>query len=354
MKSKWRSKGLWGMVILVLGVVVILSAAKSQADSDSDGWLGIVIQNIDKDLQESEGLPSTDGVFVIDVVDGSPAEKAGLERGDVILEFDGREARSVRRLTRDIEWAKPGDDVQMVVLKDGKEKKTVTITVGEDKGRDHDWSFFGPGDMNWVTPPAAPDAPDAPAPPHAWAFSLGQLSGNHIGVSLYDLSDQLAKHYGATDGGALINEVVKDSPAEKAGLEAGDVIVKLDGNKVEDTQEIREAIADKDEGDKVAVTVLRNGSEKTFDVDVEESDTWSGVGDMRALPRGHAPRVYSFGPQWNDAHENMREALRDNMREAMRGYRDTQGEWRDELQEQLKDLREQLQQLKKELREKGF
>lgn len=349
MRSKWQSKGLWGMVILVLGVVVILSAAKSQADPDSDGWLGIVIQNIDKDLQESERLPSTDGVFVVDVVDGSPAEKAGLERGDVILEFEGKEARSVRRLTRDIEWAKPGDQVQLLVLKDGKEKKTVTVTVGEDKDRDHDWSFFGPGDMNWVTPPAAPDAPDAPdapMPPHAWTFSLGQLSGNHIGVSLYDLSDQLAKHYGATDGGALINEVVKDSPAEKAGLEAGDVIVKLDGNKVEDTQEIREAIADKDDGDKVAVTVLRNGSEKTFDVDVEESDTWSGIGDRRFRAGTTRPHAYNFGPQWNDA--------RDSYREAMRGFRDSQGEWRDELQEQMKDLRDQLQQLKKELREKGF
>ena len=346
MKSKWQSKGLWGLVILILGAAVILTAAKTQANPDSDGWLGVVIQNIDKDLQESEGLPSTDGVFVIDVVDGSPAEKAGLERGDVILDFNGKEARSVRRLTREIEWAKPGDEVQMVVLKDGKEKKTLAVTIGEDKDRPTEWSFFGPGDMDWVSPPNAPDAPTPPTAPHAWTFSLGQLTGNHIGVSLYDLSDQLAKHYGAPDGGALINEVVEDSPAEKAGLEAGDVIVKMDGKAVEDVDEIREAIADKDEGDKIAVTVLRNGSEKTFDVGIEESDTWSGVGDLRVRPRGRSPRVFNFTPNWDDARQQYREAIRD--------YRDNQGEWRDELQEQLRDLRDQLRDLKKELREKGF
>ncbi len=330
------------VALATLAVFVLVAAIHVQAGQDADGWLGVMIQNIDEDLRLSENLPSDDGVIITRVIDDSPAEKAGLERGDVILKFDDREARSVRRLTRMIEWARPGEKIDMVILRDGKEMPVV-VEIGEG---DDDEEFFGRhhGDFRL----RVPHVPSPPSPPKAYTFSLGQLSGSHIGVSLYELSDQLAEQYGAKDGGALINEVLEDTPAEKAGLKAGDVIVEVDGRKVDDIGEIREIIGDKDDGDKVAVRVLRplSNEELTIDVEVESRNTWSGVGDRSwrswSHDRSRGPRTFF----WDD----------DEWKKAMEEWRDSDemNEWREELREELEDLREELKELQNEFHEKGY
>ncbi|GAB4326224.1 MAG: hypothetical protein Kow0074_20550 [Candidatus Zixiibacteriota bacterium] len=346
-----HGRWLTAVAAVALGVLM-LAAVDAGAKQDADGWLGVVIQNIDKDLQESEGLPSDEGVIITRVIDDSPAEKAGLQRGDVILKFDDRDARSVRRLTRMIEWARPGEKVNLVILRDGKEMPVV-VEIGE---REDDDEFFGwhGGDFDVDVPPM-PDIPRIPRSPRAYTFSLGQLSGSHIGVSLYELSDQLAEQFGAKDGGALINEVFEDSPAEKAGLKAGDIIVEVDHKKVDDIDDIRKIISDKEDGEKVAIRVLRpmSNEELTVDVEVEERNTWSGVGNWR---RGDDSdfRFYSRG----DSRRAPRAFFWDNdeWREAMERWKDSDAmnEWRDELRKELEDLREELNDLKDELREKGY
>lgn len=334
------------VALATLAVFVLAAAIHVQAGQDADGWLGVMIQNIDEDLRLSEDLPSDDGVIITRVIDDSPAEKAGLERGDVIIKFDDREARSVRRLTRMIEWARPGETIDMVILRDGKEMPVV-VEIGE---RDDDGEFFG-----WHDGDFRVHLPDVPSPPEAYAFSLGHLSGSHIGVSLYELSDQLAEQYGANDGGALINEVLDDSPAEKAGLKAGDVIVEVDGRKVDDIRDIREVIGDKDDGEKVAVRVLRplSNEELTVDVEVESRNTWSGVGgrhwvgddDVRFYSRGDsrgAPHAFFWdNDEWKEAMEEWRDS-------------DEMNEWREELREELEELRDELKDLQDEFREKGY
>jgi membrane-associated protease RseP (regulator of RpoE activity) len=338
----WKNKvsRTWITVLALVPFALALVVMQGNAKAKGDGWLGVYIQDIDEDLMDSEDLPSTDGVLVVDVVDDSPAEEAGLERGDVILVFDGKDARSVRRLTRMIEWAEPDEEKQLVILRDGA-KQNVIVTIGEE---DDDWnySFFGDGDFHV-------EVPDVPSPPKAYTFSLGQVSTSRIGVSLYELSDQLAEHYGAKDGGALINEVIEDGPAEKAGLHAGDVIVRMDDDEVEDIEEIREAIQDKEEGDKIAVTVIRDGREMTIDCEVEESNTWSGIGDWRS----HSDWSRHFAPHRWEIRSGQREA-RDAIREALRESRGGMNEWRDELEDAMKELREELRELKRELKEKGY
>jgi membrane-associated protease RseP (regulator of RpoE activity) len=339
---RWKSKvsRTWIMLLALVPFVLVLAAMQGDAKTKGDGWLGVYIQNIDGDLMDSEDLPSTDGVLVTDVVKDSPAEKAGLERGDVILMFDGKDVRSARRLTRMIEWAEPDEEKGLVILRDG-DKRNVVVTIGEDES-DYNFSFFGDGDFHV-------EAPEPPSPPKAYTFSLGQISTSRIGVALYELSDQLAEHYGAKHGGALINEVMEDSPAEKAGLRAGDVIVRMDGNEVEDVDDIRDAIEDKEEGETIAVSVLRDGSEMTIDCGVEESNTWSGVGDWRS----QSGWSRHFEPYRWEIRSGQREA-RDAIREALRESRGGMNEWRDELQDAVKELRKELRDLKKELKEKGF
>ncbi len=344
MGTKSISKHRWILILALVPLVLALSVVGSQAKRGNNGWLGVYIQNIDKDLMESEDLPSTDGVLVTEVIKDSPAEKAGLERGDVILLYDDKDISSVNQLTRMIERTDPGEKKNLSILRDGSKDK-IAVTIGKDDN-DMDFSFYGDHSFHFT--------PDAPVPPRAYTFSLGNVSTSRIGVSLYELSDQLAKHFGADDGGALINEVMEDSPAEKAGLKAGDIIVKMDGEKVGDVDEVREAIQDKDEGETVAVTVLRDGKESNFDVKVEESNTWSGIGDHQFFsPRTKDVRGFRWNSR-NDWNSEMRDNIRESLRESLRDARDGAGEWREELQESMKELRQEMRELKKELKEKGF
>ena len=328
-----------GRLLMALAIVLLASGVVTHnagaADGRDQGWVGIYIQGIDTDLKESENLPSTEGVYVVEVLKDSPAQKAGVQKGDVILQFGDQTARSVRGLTRDIERCKPGDTKTLVIQRDG-DKKTIKVVIGKDTSEEEfSWTEEG-------GPTSPPDLPELgvtpPDLPHAYAFSLGQLSNSRIGVSLYELSDQLADYFGAKNGGALINEVVKDGPADKAGLQAGDVIVQVDHKPVENVADIRQRIQKKDGGDVATITVLRKGNEeRTVDVTVEESDTWSGIGDNRFFrARPHTARPLP-GDQ---AHA---------MRRAQRAFRGSQ----QDLREEMDKLRQELDALKKELREKG-
>ena len=337
--------GVAALVVVAFALSAAYAQTKKDTSDDANGWLGVYIQNIDRDLAESEKLPSTDGVMVNGVVDGSPAEEAGLKEGDVILKYDGKDATSVRRLTRMIDDTAPKTKVDLLVLRDGAQK-TIQVEIGEEE--DSDWSWSGtPGSnysFNFRAPraprapiaPEAPDVPDTPRPPRAYAFSLGQLSTSHIGVALYDMSDQLAEHFGVKDGGALINDVVKDGPAAKAGLQAGDIIVEVDHRPVHDVDDVRRAISKKDDGEKVTIMVARGPNEmKTVDVEVESDDTWSGVGaPLRFHSRSDNAGVF----QW-----------RDDLKDAMRDGGD---DWREQLEEQMRELREQLRELREDLRDR--
>ncbi len=336
------TRSLGGRILLAVLVCTLAVAAlawgaqgdKEKAKENARGWLGIYIQNIDQDLKESENLPSTDGIYVVGVMKDSPAKKAGLQKGDVILQFDGHNAKSVRSLTADIEDCQPGESKTIVIQRDG-DKKTLSVVVGKGESEDE---FTWTEDDN---PTPLPDWGDMRMPdaPRAFAFSLGELSNSRIGVSLYELSDQLADYFGAKDGGALINEVIKDGPADKAGLKAGDVIVQVDHKPVKDVSAIRRAIQKKDGGDVATVTVLRRGNEeKTVDVTVEESESWSGVGDN-----------HFFRVQPRNAHPLPGDQMAPAMRRAQRAMRDSN----QDLREEMNKLREELNQLKKELREKG-
>ncbi len=348
--KRWKK---WLPVPVILAAVVFLAIAVPVQANNGDGWLGVYIQNVDEEIADAEGLDKAEGVYITRVIKDSPAEEAGLERGDIVIMFDGKNARSVRRLTRLIDWSEPGEKMSVVILRDGDEK-TITVVIGEDDD-DNNVFFYGGEDFHFEVPDIDIRIPNVPRIPHApqvYSFSTGHLSTSHIGVSLHALSKQLADHYDV-DGGALINEVVDDSPAEKAGLQAGDVIVEVDGDEVDDISDIREAIQEKDEDETVEVTVVRSGSRKTFDVEIETSETWSGIGLPRFEVRSRATRNLFFDR--HDDHDRARNSYRGAMRkfrESGREWRDEwNNEWRDELREAMEELREELEDMRDDLQE---
>ena len=123
----------------------------------------------------------------------------------------------------------------------------------------------------------------------------------HLGVSLVDLTDELREHFGAPkDAGLLVSSVEDGSPADKSGIQTGDIIVAIDGKDVQSTSELRKALREKKDGDTVRVEVLRGRARQTFVATVVERE---GLGMIN--PRGLEGLRYFEGPEWKGRIESL-------------------------------------------------
>lgn len=245
---------------------------------DGDGgYLGVQTQEINKDNFSKFGLSSVRGVAVEKVVENSPAAAAGLQVGDVILKFNGEDVTSARKLTRLIGEVAPDHQAKITVLRRGREQD-VTATLGKrPEPKFADGNFL----LRTPMPPMAPmpNLRDFPRGEMPRLFSVpggdGEAliwrsgEGRVIGVGVTPLTKQLASHYGV-ESGVLINEVRENSPAAKAGLKAGDIIVGVDGKAVKGQFDVIKAVTAKKEGD-VTITFVRNGSRQSVTVTPESS-----------------------------------------------------------------------------------
>jgi len=291
-------------------------AAQKHKEGSEKGWLGVYIQDITRDIKEAMDLKSERGILIRDVVEDSPADVAGIEQEDVIIEFNGKKVRDTSRFTRMVRSTSPGEEVTLTIIRDGKEK-IIAITLGN---RPKDLLSY-----EYTLEPFLSEAKRIK--PYTYSFSL--YSGSRIGVKVQDLTEQLGEYFGVEDGeGALVTEVDEDMPAYKAGLKAGDVIVEVDGEDIEDTEDLTDAISDdKEEGDKAKIKVIRNRKPESFVVEVEEEEEWSsfdlgGLKKLQILPEKlHSSKIF------------------------------LEKEFSSELEEQMEDLKEELEELKQELEE---
>jgi membrane-associated protease RseP (regulator of RpoE activity) len=184
--------------------------------------------------------------------------------------------------------------------------KTVVV-IGDDDGDDGDTFAVEP-----PLPPDAPEAPRAPLPPRARIHVMRK--GSFLGVELVDITPALRALYGAPkDAGVLIGEVEKDSPAAKAGLEVGDVLTAVDGEKITSSWNVSRAVWRKSPGESVEIQVTRKGSSKTLKATVAERS-----GDEAEL-RGWAR---DFGRDFgSDFGRDLGQMGRDIGREVRRGLR---------------------------------
>jgi serine protease Do len=212
-----------------------------------------------RDVEESDSKAvkgAATGVIVEEVATDSPAEKAGIRKGDAIVEFDGERVRSVRQLTRLVQETPAGRTVPAVLQRDGQ-RTPVSVTPVDD-GR---FSFQGFDELGRefrlaVPRIAPPTPPNPPAPPLAWNFD-GLVGRSRLGISIESLSPQLAEYFGTKDG-VLVSSVSDDSAAAKAGIKAGDVITSFNGSAVGDPQELRRRIQSLNDGDEFTVSVTRD------------------------------------------------------------------------------------------------
>jgi membrane-associated protease RseP (regulator of RpoE activity) len=273
------------------------------------GYLGVYAENINRQNMGRYHLSSPRGVGITRVVQGSPAEKAGLRKDDVILRLDGENITSVRKLNRLVAEIAPDQSVKVTVSRGGSEQE-LTATIGK---RDNVSTVQGlmrgePRVWKWEGDPKAFEKFkdfkfDFPMV-EKFGFDLdkeGDLTfllsnSRRIGVSTMSLNKQLADYFGIANGkGVLVTSVTEDGPAAKAGVKAGDVITAIDGEAVDSPGDISRVINRKKDG-AVTLTVIRNKSQQTFTVTPAEGG-FSGrvarpqIGRRIVIPRVEIPTM---------------------------------------------------------------
>jgi len=196
------------------------------------GWLGVVIQGVTAELAEEFGLEEEKGALVSRVLPDGPAGEAGLQRGDVIVEFDGKAIDEWRDLPRVVANTPVGKEVEVDVVRDGK-RKSFDVEVGElDEPR--------------VARGGEPEGSSA----QKW------------GMRVQDVTPELAEQLGLEEPeGVLVTEVAPGSPASEAGLRRSDVIVEIDHGEVKDVAQLRERLAEADDS---VLVLIRRGDATLF------------------------------------------------------------------------------------------
>ena len=206
MRKKWA-------ILSIAIITVITTAVGNTAAAKKRGWLGVSIVTVNEDVQNEWDLNTSKGVLVTHVSSKSPADDSGIERGDVIVKYEGRTVNYADQLQEFVRKTPPEEVVKITVNRDGK-VKDFNVSVGKKRrkafgrrwsGGNHGTNFFMMGD-----------------------------EGGYLGIDMYNMTEGLREYFKVDeDEGVLIVNIVEDSPAEKAGFKSGDVITKVGKRIVE-------------------------------------------------------------------------------------------------------------------------
>lgn len=202
------------------------------------GWLGVTIQELTPELSQKFSLKKSKGALVSDVVRNSPAEKAGIIRGDIILEFNGREVKDVSSLRNMVAQSKIGSEVSMKILRAGKEY-SVRVVIAEL-----------PREVAEVEPDQLPDEPE----------EIEVLTG----LTVMDLTKDIARQLGLNDErGVVVVRVETGSPAYEAGIKKGDIIKEMDRKQINDLGDFNR-IASNIRRDETVLLFINRGGKKFY------------------------------------------------------------------------------------------
>jgi membrane-associated protease RseP (regulator of RpoE activity) len=327
------------IVLSLVAAVVFASVALAQVPSThtaqgegarafsmafgGDNFLGVYTENITRENASRYGLSGEPrGVGITEVVENSPAAKAGLQKNDVILTFDGEQVSSTQKFQRLINESTPEHTARLTIARGGSERElTATLAKHDALGagmnalRMENGELFRWDGKEWqkesreewrkqseemrkqteqlrdqlqkLRPLQQGMSPDAERhlreelekmQGQGGNFALAFSAGRRIGVTTTPLTDQLADYFGVSrEGGVLVTSVTENSPAAKAGLKAGDIITEVDGERIKSAGDVTRLVSRKDEGD-VTLTITRERNRRTFKVTPEKSPaptTWT-------------------------------------------------------------------------------
>jgi len=277
--SRWMTLGVLGAALGVAGLGLVPVAAKAAEKGREHAGLrmrpaahlGVVLEDVGPDDVSRLKLEAERGALVTGLRPESPAARAGLQEGDVIVRFQGEAVHSVAQLARLVGETPPGRRVTIEVRRDGA-GTTLSATLDERHGA----LARGIPDFELPEPPLTPDAPaladfdwEALAgKARALARSLVETGPPRLGLTFQEVSGQLARYFKLPgEEGLLVTSVEEGGPAQKAGIRAGDAILRVGGRDVRDADALREQVARAESGQDLGVTVQRDG--KTLDLAVK-------------------------------------------------------------------------------------
>ena len=219
-----------------LSFSIPINVAMSIADQLKDqgfatrGWLGVAIQNVDQALAESFGLDKPEGALIVQVTDASPADKAGLTSGDIVLEFNGKDVRYSSELPPLVGAVTPGNTVDVLILRDGSEQ-TIDVTIEPlDEGE------------------RVASAPEASA-----------SDQSRLGVEVAALTSSQKEEFGVSHG-VVVSDIAPDSVAASAGIRPGDVIMSINREKIKGVDDLASIVNDAPSDVAIPVLVQRGSS----------------------------------------------------------------------------------------------
>ncbi|MEM9256820.1 MAG: Do family serine endopeptidase [Pseudomonadota bacterium] len=227
-----RSGGSIGLSFAIPVSVVRNVVNQLQSDGRvTRGWLGVTIQDVDKNLAESFGLDRPQGALIAQLADGGPADQSGLQAGDIIITFDGKEIPTSADLPHVVGLIAPDTTVDVIVVRDKKEK-TMRVKVG-GLGADDSYSLA--------------------------ANSADEGRGGRLGLVVEDATPDSLERYGI-NGGVIVREVVPGSVAAQSGVLAGDVITMVDTTPVKTSDTYETVVSKLKPGSSVPLRLIRRGS----------------------------------------------------------------------------------------------
>ena len=240
-------------------------------------FLGVGVAEVTPERARELKLREEYGVEITRLEDGSPAAKAGLKSGDVVLEYQGQRVEGMEQFGRLVRETPPGRTVKLVISRGGA-TQTIQATVAGRKAqgllnRDSNFRFEMPdiqlGDM-----------------PHVFTM----WSGSMLGVEAESVGKQLAEYFGVK-GGVLVRSVVKGSPAEAAGIKAGDVITKVDQTPVTAVSDLSTAVRASRSKRTFPVQIMREHHETTVTVTIDENHSGAQPVPRTRVVRGNVVRM---------------------------------------------------------------
>jgi serine protease Do len=224
-------------------------------------FLGIGVQEIDNDRAKALNLREERGVEVTRVEDDSPAAKGGIKMNDVVLEYNGERVEGVEQFMRMVRETPPGREVKLSIARNGSPQQLTMKTGSRKTWMTSRYGEVGSPELPRIEIPEI-NIPDVPRAFMSWRSSV-------VGIEAESLDSQLAEYFGVKEG-VLVRSVVRGSAAEKAGLRAGDVIVKIDDSRVTNPREISASIRSSRSKKTVPVQVIRDKREVTLHLPVED------------------------------------------------------------------------------------